>query len=87
MLDEIEQEIYRKYRHALKSIGVDLSREDIQETLINCNFGMEAAFQAVITYWKYKQQRQETFYPSAALIQALNEHWQPCSNSIFLVHL
>jgi hypothetical protein len=77
MLDEIELEIYRKYRNALRAIGVDLSREDIQETLINCNFGMESAFQAVITYWKYKQKLKEAFYPNAALIEALNEHWQP----------
>ena len=38
---------------------------------------MEAAFQAVISYWKYKQQRQEKFYPNATLIEALKEHWQP----------
>jgi hypothetical protein len=76
-LDEIALEIYRQYRHALIYIGVDLSSEDVREAIVNCSFGMEAAFQAVITYWQYKQQRQEPFYPNAALIEALNEHWQP----------
>jgi hypothetical protein len=76
-LDEIAREIYLKYRYALIYIGVDLAREDIQEAFVNCAFGMEAALQAVITYWQYKQQNQEVFYANAALIESLNEHWQP----------
>lgn len=76
-LDEISQEILRKYRTALKYIGVDFAREDVREAIINCYFGMEEAFQAVIVYWKYKQPRNEKFYPNAAFIEAINEHWQP----------
>ncbi|MBE9169949.1 hypothetical protein IQ238_21315 [Pleurocapsales cyanobacterium LEGE 06147] len=76
-LDEISQEILRKYRTALKYIGVDFTREDVREAIINCHFGMEESFQAVIAYWRYKQQRKEEFYPNAALIEAINVHWQP----------
>ena len=76
-LGQIEQEIYRKYKPALKYIGVDFSREDIQEAILYCSWGLESAFQAVIVYWKYKKQQQEIIYPNAALIEALKEHWQP----------
>ena len=76
-LEEIEKEIYLKYKPALRYIGVDFSREDVQEAILSCYSGMETAFQAVIAYWKYKQQQQEKIYPSAALIEALREHWKP----------
>ena len=76
-LDDIEREIYRKYKPALQYIGVDFSRADIQTAIINCYSGMESAFQAVISYWIYKRQNQEKIYPNAALIEALNNHWQP----------
>ncbi|MDJ0691691.1 MAG: hypothetical protein QNJ41_24710 [Xenococcaceae cyanobacterium MO_188.B32] len=76
-LDEITKEIYRQYKPALKYIGIDFSQEEVQEAIINCYFGLEEAFQAVIVYWKYKKQNQEQFYPNAALIEALNEHWKP----------
>ena len=80
MLDElnkIELEIYRKYKPALVYIGVDFAREDVQTAIINCYSGMEAAFQAVISYWIYKQKNQEKMYLSAALIEAMYNHWQP----------
>lgn len=76
-LDDIEQEIYRRYKYALRYIGVDFSRPDIQEAILACNSGMEAAFQAVISYWLYKQKKGEKIYPSAALIESLKEQWQP----------
>ena len=76
-LDEISQEIYKKYKPALRSIGVDFSQEEVQEAINNCFFGMEEAFQAVIVYWRYKKQNQEPFYPNAALIESLYEHWKP----------
>ncbi len=37
-LDEITKEIYRRYKPALKYIGVDFSREDVQEAISYCNF-------------------------------------------------
>lgn len=76
-LDEIEKEIYHKYKPALQYIGVDFNREDVQTAIINCYSGMESAFQAIISYWFYKRQNKEKIYPSAALIEALNNSWQP----------
>ena len=76
-LDETAREIYKKYKPALKYIGIDFSQEEVREAIINCYFGLEEAFQAVIVYWQYKTQNQEQFYPNAALIEALNEHWKP----------
>ena len=76
-LTEIEREIYFKYKPALQYIGVDFSREDIQTAIVNCYSGMESAFQAIISYWFYKRQQKEPIYPNAALIEALNNHWQP----------
>lgn len=76
-LDDIELEIYRKYQPALRYIGVDFSRDDVQTAIINCYSGMEAAFQAIISYWIYKRQNKEKMYPNAALIEALNNQWKP----------
>lgn len=77
-LDEITQDIYHKYRSALKAIGVDLTREDVQEAIINCDFALESAFQSVIEYWLNLQKTNKTIdYPSALLIQAINNHWIP----------
>ncbi len=78
-LDDIEKEIYRKYKPALQYIGVDFSQEDVQTAIISCYSGMESAFQAIISYWIYKKQNRETIYPNAALIEALNNHWKPFS--------
>ncbi|MGV2828583.1 hypothetical protein [Myxosarcina sp. GI1(2024)] len=77
-LDEITQEIYRKYKSALKYIGVDFSREDVREAIGNCGYGMEAAFQSIIEYWINLQNKNKKIdYPSALLIAALNNHWHP----------
>ena len=77
-LDEITQEIYRQYKPALRYVGVDFSREDVQEAISYCNLGMELAFQSVIEYWSNLQKNnQKIDYPSALLIQALNNHWTP----------
>jgi hypothetical protein len=77
-LDEITQDIYRKYRPALKAIGVDFAREDVREAIINCDFDMESVFQSAIEYWvNLQKNHQKIDYPSALLIQGLNNHWQP----------
>lgn len=77
-LDEITKEIYRKHRPALRHIGVDFSREDVQEAIIYCSVGIESAFQRVIEYWiNLQKNNQKIDYPSALLIQALNNHWTP----------
>ncbi|WP_083856863.1 hypothetical protein [Stanieria cyanosphaera] len=61
-LDEITKEIYDRYKSALQYLGVDFFHEDVQEAIINCSYGLESAFQAVISYCKYKQQKQEQFF-------------------------
>ena len=77
-LDEVTQEIYLKYRPALRAIGVDTAREDVQAAILNCHQGMEGVFQRVIEYWFDLQQRQQKLdYPSALLVQALTEVWTP----------
>lgn len=70
-VDEIKLEIFRKYKYALEYIGVDFSREDVQEAIVGCNYGMESAFQATIVYWKTGKMQ----FPSAFIISALNENW------------
>jgi hypothetical protein len=77
-LDDITQEIIRKYKPALNFIGIDLTREDIEDAIINCDCGLEAAFQATISYWIWKQEIKEKFeYPNAFLIKAIQDNWQP----------
>lgn len=76
-LDDIERDIYRKYKSALKYIGVDFGREDVQIAIVNCHSGMESAFQAILSYWIYKRQKSEKIYPNATLIEAVNNRWQP----------
>ncbi len=77
-IDEITQEIFNKYKYALAYIGVNFERSDVQSAIINCFFGMEDAFQATISYWYYVQNNnQKLEYPSAFLIEALNNNWKP----------
>ena len=77
-VDEITIEIFDKYKYALDYIGVNFSRADVQLAIMNCVFGMEAALQATITYWYYLQNNnQKLEYPSAFLIEALSNNWQP----------
>ncbi|HEY9807736.1 MAG TPA: hypothetical protein V6D13_00210 [Halomicronema sp.] len=73
-LEDYQWEIFKVYKNALRYIGVDFSREDVQEALEYCYEGMEDAFQATISYWKHKKENIE--YPTAFLIQALQEKWK-----------
>ena len=74
-LEEFQIEIFRVYKYALIHIGVDFSREDVQEALTDCVDGMEEAFQATISYWKWENENLK--YPSATLIKALYDKWKP----------
>ena len=76
-IDEVTLDIFDKYKYALAYIGVDFDREDVQDAVIDCSQGMEEAFQATIVYWQWKSKQKEDFYPSAALIDALNKSWKP----------
>lgn len=76
--DSIEYEIFKQYEYALSAIGVDFGREDVQDILEVCCFGLEDALKAVIAYWIWLQQQEKPMeYPSAVLIRALNEQWKP----------
>lgn len=77
-LDTVTKEIYCKYKPALKYIGVDFSREDVQEAINYCYVGIESAFQAVISYWIWQQQSNKKIdYPNALFIEALSDRWKP----------
>ena len=71
-LDEIEVEVFRRYKQALLHIGVDFDREDVQVAIVDCSFNMENAFQATIAYWRTGKMQ----WPSAFLITALDEGWR-----------
>lgn len=73
--EDYQLEIFQIYKNALIYIGVNFSREDVQEALESCHEGMENAFKATIAYWKHKKETLE--YPTAFLIQALYEKWKP----------
>jgi hypothetical protein len=75
---EIKEEIFQNYKYALAYIGIDFYREDVQEAILNCNDGFEDIIRAVIAYWYWLQSRNEKLeYPSACLIQAIQELWKP----------
>lgn len=77
MLDEDVREILHKYKAALTYIGVDFSREDVQEALENAYEGIEAVFQRVIEYWYFLQEQNRPFYANACLLKALQDGWTP----------
>jgi hypothetical protein len=79
-LEEIEREIYKKYRYALIHIGIDCDREDVREAILNCHEGLEGVFQRIIEYWFWTQKNDRIIdYPNALLINALADaqNWQP----------
>lgn len=78
ILEDFKQEILNRYYYALKYIGIDFDREDVQEALEMCYYDFESALQCCIQYSLWTQDKKETFaYPNAFLIQALNEQWKP----------
>lgn len=78
MLDQDSRLIFAKYKNALVGIGVDLSDDFVIDCIENCNYELEARFQAIISYWYWLQnQNQELLSPSQVLIQAFHEQWNP----------
>ncbi len=78
IFDEIETEIFLKYKNALIAIGVDLSNESVVEYIENCNCDLESRFQAIIAYWCWlKIQDREFINPNKLLINAFSEQWKP----------
>jgi hypothetical protein len=76
-LDEIEKEIFRKYKPALLYLGIDFNRDDVQYAIIDCSSGLEPALQTTIGYCLYLLEQDQLQYPNAVLIQALSELWTP----------
>ncbi|MBW4577836.1 MAG: hypothetical protein KME08_21615 [Aphanothece sp. CMT-3BRIN-NPC111] len=72
-LEEGQREIFKIYKYALIHIGVDFTREDVQEALELSVEGIENACRATIDYWRTGKMQ----YPSAFFIKALYEKWQP----------
>ncbi|MBD1838867.1 hypothetical protein [Coleofasciculus sp. FACHB-501] len=67
--------ILRQYQAALIFIGVDFSREDVQEALQETFDGFEDALMAVISYWRWNEEKLD--YPSRVLVDALQKKWKP----------
>lgn len=77
-IDEAEAEIFNKYKYALAYIGVNFEREDVQDAIISNLHTLENAFMTTISYWVWKQQKEQPLkYPNAFLIKALNREWRP----------
>ncbi|MEH1843326.1 MAG: hypothetical protein V7L20_32470 [Nostoc sp.] len=67
--DSIEYEIFKQYEYVLSAIGVDFGREDVQDILKVCCFGLEDALKAVIAYWIWLQQQEKPMeYPHSSSV-------------------
>jgi hypothetical protein len=75
--EQAKQEIFRKYKYALKGLRVDLGRADVVEALDQCFDDFETILQAFILWAIYREQedKKPLQYPSAGLVQALQERW------------
>ena len=75
--EQIKQEIFRKYKYALKGLRVDLGRADVVEALDQCFEDFEPILQTFILWAIYREQedKKPLQYPSAGLVQALQERW------------
>jgi hypothetical protein len=74
--DSVEYEIFKQYERTLIAIGVNFSREDIQEALESC-IGLEDAFQATISYAIWLQEQDKEILPDAILLNAISNLWKP----------
>jgi hypothetical protein len=76
--EQIKQEIFRKYKYALKGLRVDLGRADVVEALDSCFDDFETILQSFILWAIYRENedKKPLQYPSAGLVQALQEQWK-----------
>lgn len=75
-LDEIELEIYRKYKYALLHIGVQLNWDEVQESIFLNTSSMESAFQRTIEVYKTGQLKHPTGFLMKALAEGYKSyHW------------
>lgn len=75
--ESLESEIMEKYAPVLKAIGVDCSRDEIQDAIEAYAYNLENSLRAAISYSLWLYQRQREVIPNLILMRALREQWQP----------
>ncbi|MDX2097016.1 MAG: hypothetical protein SFW36_04505 [Leptolyngbyaceae cyanobacterium bins.59] len=80
-LDEDQLEVFVAYVEELRSIGVVLQDERLQEALNGNPQNIEPAIQAVLEYGDRLREKHEAFedqyHATHCLIKALHEGWKP----------
>ncbi|MBN3946610.1 MAG: hypothetical protein HWQ38_08975 [Nostoc sp. NMS7] len=66
--DSVEQELFDLYAPALRSLGVNFSDEQLQDTLEASNYGLEDAFRSAIVYMLWLEENLKPIYPTAIVI-------------------
>lgn len=75
--DSVEYEVFKKYERALVAIGIDFSREDVQDILEGYTYGLEDALRRTIEYVLWLNEQEREVFPNAILVQALQNRWKP----------
>ncbi|VEP17069.1 conserved hypothetical protein [Hyella patelloides LEGE 07179] len=77
-LGEIEQEIFDKYKRALRLIGVRFNEPDLIEAIEYCNYELESKFQAFISWYLFLCSKGDKIHnPDKVLLQAFWQEWKP----------
>ncbi|BAZ47069.1 hypothetical protein NIES4102_42120 (plasmid) [Chondrocystis sp. NIES-4102] len=78
MLNDVEKEIFLKYKNALVTIGVDFEDYSVVDLIESCSHNLESKFQAIISYWYWLQnQNREIGNANQLLIEAFTHNWTP----------
>ncbi|WP_390625547.1 hypothetical protein, partial [Nostoc linckia] len=64
------------YAPALRSLGVNFSDEQLQDTLEASSYCLEDAFRSAIVYMLWLEENLKPIYPTAILIDALANQWR-----------
>jgi hypothetical protein len=75
--DSVEYEVFKKYERALVAIGIDFSRDDVQDSLEGYTYGLEDALRRTIEYVLWLNNYEREVFPNAILVQALKSQWKP----------
>jgi hypothetical protein len=75
--DSIEYEVFKQYERTLIAIGVNFSREDVQDALEGCTYGLEDRLRATISYAIWLQEQNKEVLADAILLNALSNQWKP----------
>lgn len=75
--ETIKQEIFKKYKWALKGLGVELNRSDVREALDQCFYDFETILREFISWALYCERNGNPLTdPSDILIRAIREQWK-----------